>query len=204
MRELSTTPVTRRNSRIMGFHDDTHRVQNQGNSSSERVTTRSASCTGPIDDYSCEDLASRDRIAHKWEEKRSLEQKRELQNDEDRWGPMKRRRQTHALDHPSTPGAGSSSGRTLLDLLLEESTNAWRFESDFMIEARNLRLSNERGQDLKTRRAAHQCLGTLITKRSAEPPIRFMDRIIWGQFHGMLTRAQAEHLQTLRHKECVH
>ena len=204
MRELSTTPDTMRNSRIMGFQADADIVQKQGNSSSEQVRTRSASCTGPKDDYTCGDLASRDRIAHKWEVKRRLEQKRELQTDEDRWWSLKRRRQTHALDHPTTPGATSSSVRTLLDLLLEESTSAWRVESDFMIEAGNLRLSNVRQQDLKTRSAAHQCFGTLMTKQNAKPLIRFKDRIIWGQSHGMLTRAQAEHLQTLRHKECVH
>ena len=190
--------------RHLGFCDDTNRVQNQGNSSSERVTQRSSNCTGSIDAYSCADLASRERIAHQWEEKRSLETKRKTQNAEDRWGPVKTRRQTHALDHPSTPDAGSSSDRTLLDLLLEASTNAWRIESDFMIEARNLILSNARGQDMQMRGAAHQCLRTLITDRSAKPPIRFIDRISWAQFHGMLTQAQAEHLQTLRHKECVH
>ena len=122
--------------------------------------------------------------------------KRGLQTDEDRWWSMKRRGQTQALDHPTTPGATSSSARTLLDLLLEASVNAWRLESDFIDEARNLPLGNERGQDLKARTAAHQCLGKLMTKQNVEPPTRFMDRVIWGQFRGMLTRAQAEHLQS--------
>ena len=180
----------------MAFHDDTDIVRKQGNSSSERVTTRSATCTGPKDDYTCEDHASRDRNAHRWEVKRRLEQKRELQTAEDRWWSMKRRRQTQGLDHPTTPGTTSSSARTLLDLLLEEAANAWKRESDFTDEARNLPLGNERGHDLKARRAAHQCLGKLMTKQNVEPRTRFMDRIIWGQFRGMLTRAQAEHLQS--------
>ena len=181
-----------------------NRTQFQGNSSSERDTKRSSKCTGSIDTYSCADLSSRERIAHQWKEKRSLETQKKVQYAKNRREPPKIRSDTHAQHHTSTPDAGSSSDRTLLDLLLEASTNVWSIESDFMLEARNLILSNARGQDMQMRGAAHQCLRTLITDRSAKPPIRFIDRISWAQFHGMLTQAQAEHLQTLRHKECVH
>ena len=138
------------------------------------------------------------------QENKNLENKRKLQNAEDGWRPIKKRRSTHTLDNPATPKAGSSADRTLLDLLLEDSTNAWKVESDFMKVARGLLLSAQRGQDFKIRSAAHQCLGSLITKQITKLPIRFTDRIEWGQSNGLLTRAQAEHLRTLRHKECLH
>ena len=63
-----------------------------------------------------------------------------------------------------------------------------------MNEALNLPIVHERGQVVTERMAAHHCLGKMMTKLELQPPKRFIDRIIWGQFLRMLTRAQAEHL----------
>ena len=138
------------------------------------------------------------------QEDKDLKTKRKHQNADDGWKHINKRRSTHALDNPAAPKAGSSADRTLLDLLLEDSTNAWKVESEFMQVARGLLLRVQREQDFKIRSAAHQCLGSLIGKQITKLPIRFTDRIEWGQRNGLLTRTQADHLRTLRHKECLH
>ena len=74
-RELAKAPVTIKTSWSIPFNDDTGIVQNEGNSSSERVTTRSATCVGATAAYTREDIASRDRVAHNWRVEESQEQK---------------------------------------------------------------------------------------------------------------------------------
>ena len=138
------------------------------------------------------------------QEDKDLKTKRKHQNADDGWKHINKRGSTHTLDNPADPKAGDSADRTLLDLLLEDSTNAWRAESEFMHVARGLLLSVQRGQDFKVRSAAHQCLGSLINKKIAKLPIRFTERIEWGLSNGLLTQTQADHLRTLRHVECLH
>ena len=65
-----------------------------------------------------------------------------------------------------------------------------------MDEALNLPIVNDRGQVMMADMAAHECFGKMVTKLELPPPKRFRDRIILGQFLRMLTRAEAEHLQS--------
>ena len=138
------------------------------------------------------------------QEDKDLKTKRKHQNADDGWKHIKKRRSTDMLDDPADPKTGDSDDRTLLDLLLADCSNAWKAESDFLKAASGLWLSVQGEQEFKVRSAAHQCLGSLINKKTTKLPIRFTDRIEWGHSNGLLTRTQADHLRTLRHTECLH
>ena len=138
------------------------------------------------------------------QEDKDMQTKRKHQNVDDGWKHLKKRRSTDMLEDPADPKTGDSDDRTLLDLLLEDCSNAWKAESEFLKVAAGMLVSVQRGQDFKVRSAAHQCLGSLINKKIAKLPIRFTERIEWGLSNGLLTQTQADHLRTLRHKECLH